>query len=385
MTHHISDMIRLHTKFTTFSDSYDTKQSCQPLGCDSINLRNDVCEVKLDNEKYDYESSVHFNAVCIDGLSGVGKTTFGNRYYGDSMKKPNGGRYIARNTHPSSCISYVYDYIRFMKENENQFTVYDRMPINTLMWNSIWDMMMIVGNGNLEDYTNELIKCTEYLPDVIMERFGRLAKNIIIVDTDHERATTRLRKRGQGKDVERSNLKNYIKIQVFAYTMLCKRWPHLFYYVDLNDFDGDQNRMHEFLHILITERFSNLRVECDFDFSQLYKSGKEMLCTNTKRESLRPIMSERFSNDAKVHFCDDDSKRKSFELYSDRDTNTVYFAPAHVNCQLVMSVRVFDPQSLWRTIQKCAYEKHNATKLTDEIIQFESANDFDSFVKSLSC
>lgn len=258
-------------------------------------------KIKNDHVSF-FNDPVYYRSVAIDGLCCVGKSSFGNFFREAKMIKPQAGvHYVARNTHPSSCLGYLYSYIKNMDSIGNtepdKFYMYDRMPINAIMWNNIWRMIGLAMDDDLNDIDSiddgkrkSLFKLTDYMANNIMNTYGRLGKNIIIIDSDIELAKSRMMARGKGSDVERSSWKNYIQIQNYAYKMLQFRWPNLYYLIDLSDYNGDISSMHKDLKSIIGKLMKTIKLEpSPFTFAPLADTSHVISCGDVEKERYRPI------------------------------------------------------------------------------------------------
>lgn len=301
----------------------------------------------IDNSKFDWYAPVYFRAVCVDGLSGVGKSSLSKILERHSivMKKPcKENYYPARNSHPASAIGYVHDFIKTMKTDADlgDGVVYDRLPINNIIWDRIWMMFGALERSRTDDYDNNdpsssetdsdeedldgssssntinedflksdekfhrIFKYTKFLDEDAMKMYGACSKNILVIDTDTGRARNRLAARNDGTDRDRSTWPYYIEVQNYAYRMLHKRWPERFYLVDLVQFDGDQDKMQDFLVQWVLKAFSFIKISPDspFKFEALNpEASKDRMILHGDLAALRafPLTTTQFSNAPNCH------------------------------------------------------------------------------------
>lgn len=473
-------------------------------------------------------------AVCIDGMSAVGKSSVGALLKDRNIalvKPATDLGFVSKNSHPSSCMGYTFTFLKTIVEKlndcgEDGAIAFDRLPINTLMWNKIWLMMGALerlkidslqrlddavferrrrfsldssvalsssssssssesfytesesqpteseyessfvdddDDGEADDHANDdaneiknenkyesnhaytrqtrsaavkrrdddvsgrhdymdvayadndtlndsnynnctcchestlyrLFKYSYYLDDEVMESLCDLSFNIILVDSDINRANLRLRARGEGQDVNRSTWSYYMRVQHYAYSMLHARWPHLFYLIDLQTFNGDQTAMQKYIVELIDrvrkvrrgggDAGGGARKGVNFEFApvDLYRSydhtkdshGTYSLCGNGKRERFRPLVDFKFTDYVKTFTvpCTRSNIARSVEYrnkpvrvnFYTLDTNAVRFEICKSNKRLarrplntrylrrgkfIASATVFDPKSLWRQL-----------------------------------
>lgn len=143
----------------------------------------------------------------IDGLSAVGTANFGNVHNYRMIKPMSNRSMISRNSYPFSCMSYLFDFAIIMDLNACEFALYDRMPINILMWNSIWCMLGAVYDNNLRNIDQstmlKLFNYTNYMEDALMNMYRTLDTELDTEDSDATRAAIRLKNLNEGSDLER--------------------------------------------------------------------------------------------------------------------------------------------------------------------------------------
>lgn len=213
----------------------------------------------------------------LDGVSAIGKSsTFEN------IQKTNTRiNCIGQNTHPGAHMGYLITSIKMMTESEAN-TIWDRTPYNNTLWFSIWEIITHIKN-NKKSYNNENDTNT-YCESLICDKnkkkllgnhvltdsqllywkicmngtrndiyswLASNAKTILLVDSNELDATTRLRKRNNGHDLQRSKWLHYIRVQNFAYMYLATNFPEDFCIIDLNYLNGNQTLMQKIVRCIV--------------------------------------------------------------------------------------------------------------------------------------
>lgn len=337
---------------------------------------------------------VYCNGITIDGLCAVGKTSIGRKLPFKMVKAIVGKRFPIRNTHPSSCMGYAIESIYEMMQNK-EFHVYDRLAINTLMWSNIWSMLGAMKREN-HDFNKcglRLFEYTRYLDDDVMNLMCSSTKNIIIVDSNAERARQRLFNRGEGTDVERSQWPDYINIQNYAYRMLHARWPHLFCLLDLAQFGGDLNSAQSCIADIIGCIHRTLTVDSSkspFKFEPIVKLALEdyPICGNVKRERFRPLLDVKFTELPKrfaIHeeSAEDSSKRSAIYFYRPHPEKIrVSFGREVVgrNVNILKKYRVHDPKGLWARLAEYA---DGGVLVQPNVLQFKNRGLCNEFINCM--
>ncbi|AAN04408.1 Orf115 [Heliothis zea nudivirus] len=361
---------------------------------------DDFNRVYLDSLK---KSAVTTKSICIDGMSAVGKSSIATRLDGKMLKPGSGSRLISRNSHPSSCMAYVFNFIKAMIEADKggSVTLFDRLPFNTLMWNKIW---LMLGRAEREGTIDEkhMFKYTDYLDSDVIESMAMLSFNIILVDSDFKRAAQRLRAREEGCDVERSQWWHYMPIQYFAYVALHARWPHLFYLIDLESFKGDQSAMQDYVVSLIKRidcfaseghdsiyKFEPIDM-CTYTDAETGQRVPYVLCGDVKQERLRPLMDVSFTDGVKRFALrqDDSAHFVRFHLVEpngvlfevvDKNRCKRYKLKRINNGKLFASAKVCDPIGLWNQL----VELSDGVLIKNRVLRFKNNRSRFEFVKML--
>lgn len=129
------------------------------------------------------------------------------------------------NSNPIAALGYAFTTIKMIEANPN--TVWDRMATNNFLWNRIW--LIIVqskeNNDELDYHAMETILDTISLESIESMMY---TYDIILINSNEEQCRLNLLNRGinesNASDVERSNWKNYIKIQNYAYLWLARKF-----------------------------------------------------------------------------------------------------------------------------------------------------------------
>ena len=257
------------------------------------------------NTKFQYKKGYPW---CIDGLCATGKTSsFKN------IQKSN--RYlnlIAHNLHVSNAMGYFFSSMKMSyesMESTSQNVCWDRTPYHNIFpWFQIWMCLSLekrlenLGRGSEFavncDYLHKYLKVMTNETSINM---FKCVNTILIVDSNVERATLRLRKRNQGNDYERSFWPNYIHLQNLYYYYMAVTYPEHFILIDLAVFDGDLTLCQRVLNEIVQSSQTNTHI-FQTNFTQKVQQAVAVPPTATMFKKLNEpkILMKLMSNDGET-------------------------------------------------------------------------------------